>query len=66
MRTLSVAGLLVSLLPMALGQTKPGEARRWEHESSDIPVNEHMHFALACCVSRDRHACQRIERTLVS
>jgi zinc protease len=41
---LFVAGSLLSLLPIASGQTKPGEARPWEHESSDIPVNARMHF----------------------
>src|SRR5262245_56569124 len=44
MKLLLVAGSLLGLLPMASGQTQPGEARPWEHESSDIPVNARMHF----------------------
>ena len=40
-RTLLV---LLLLVPTLAAQRASGEARAWEHETSDIPVNPRIHF----------------------
>jgi zinc protease len=40
---LALSFLGASVAP-ALGQSKPVEARKWEHERSDIPADPRIHF----------------------
>lgn len=44
MKTFAVFALSFAFVPATFAQTKPGQARDWEHESSDVPVNPRIRF----------------------